>query len=210
MVAILKTKTTFAAVSLLLASLSATAAPKLWEMVESLARPSAKERAFAPSTTYQVCFVPDGASCEKLLISSINNATKSIRVQAYSFTSAPIAEALVKAHRRNVKIEVILDASQETERYSGATFLANAGVPVAIDYKPAISHNKIMIFDGASVFTGSFNFSKSAESRNAENGLVIRGDANLVKAYNDNWDARFKQTRAYTGPKGKAAANRKE
>jgi phosphatidylserine/phosphatidylglycerophosphate/cardiolipin synthase-like enzyme len=70
-------------------------------------------------------------------------------------------------------------------------------VPVVIDSKPAIAHNKVMVFDDQAVFTGSFNFTKSAQERNAENGMLIRGDAAVVKAYTDNWNKRYRQSRAY-------------
>jgi hypothetical protein len=47
-------------------------------------------------------------------------------MQAYSFTSAPIAKALVDAHKRGVKVFAVLDKSNETGKYSAATFLNNA------------------------------------------------------------------------------------
>jgi len=59
-------------------------------------------------------------------------AQAGVLVQAYSFTSAPIAEALVKAHRRGVRVQVLLDKSQRTEKYSSADFLANAGISTKI------------------------------------------------------------------------------
>jgi phosphatidylserine/phosphatidylglycerophosphate/cardiolipin synthase-like enzyme len=84
-------------------------------------------------------------------------------VQAYSFTSAPIANALVDAHKRGVNVQVILDKSQRTEKYSSADFVARAGIPTFIDAKHAIAHNKIMVIDGYEILTGSFNFTKAAE-----------------------------------------------
>jgi len=59
-------------------------------------------------------------------------------------------------------------------------------IPTFIDSKHAIAHNKIMIIDKATVITGSFNFTKSAEERNAENLLVIKSK-DLAKLYLDNW-----------------------
>ncbi len=109
----------------------------------------------------------------------------SIRVQAYGFTSAPIAGALVEAHRRGVDVQAILDRSNETANYSSADFLAHAGVPVFIDSAHPISHNKLIMIDSAIVITGSFNFTKSAE-RNAENIAVIR-DAAIAAKYLANW-----------------------
>ena len=56
-------------------------------------------------------------------------------IQAYSFASAPIAKAVVDAHKRSVKVQVILDKSQRTEKYASADFFAHAGIKVQIDYK---------------------------------------------------------------------------
>src|SRR5713226_8307461 len=109
-----------------------------------------------------------------------------VLVQAYSFTSSPIARALVDAQRRGVKVQVILDKSQRTEKYSEADFLKNQGVPTMIDAQHAIAHNKIMVLDGYLVLTGSFNFTKAAEENNAENLLVIN-DPVLAKQYLENW-----------------------
>jgi phosphatidylserine/phosphatidylglycerophosphate/cardiolipin synthase-like enzyme len=109
-----------------------------------------------------------------------------VLVQAYSFTSAPIAKALMEAHKRGVKVQVILDKSQRTEKYTSATFLQNVGIPVYIDDKHAIAHNKVMVIDGRVVITGSFNFTKAAEENNAENLLVI-DDAQIAEKYAKNW-----------------------
>jgi phosphatidylserine/phosphatidylglycerophosphate/cardiolipin synthase-like enzyme len=119
-------------------------------------------------------------------------------VQAYSFTSAPIAKALVDAHRRGVKVTVILDKSQRTERCSEADFLLHADIPTFIDAKHAIAHNKIMVIDGKTILTGSFNFTKAAEMNNAENLLVIQ-DAALAAKYTANWQAHLKHSEEYAG-----------
>lgn len=97
----------------------------------------------------------------------------SVLVQAYSFTSAPIAKALLDAHKRGVKVQVILDKSQRKEKYTEATLLSNQGIRVKIDAAHQIAHNKIIIIDGETVITGSLNFTKAAEGKNAENLLVI-------------------------------------
>jgi phosphatidylserine/phosphatidylglycerophosphate/cardiolipin synthase-like enzyme len=95
-----------------------------------------------------VCFTP-GGNCTDLIVKALSEAQASILVQAYSFTSAPIAKALLDAHKRGVRVEVILDQSQRTEKYSSADFLANQGVPTKIDAVHAIAHNKVRhISDG--------------------------------------------------------------
>ena len=72
-----------------------------------------------PITVY---FSPRGG-CTDAITAELGHATNNVLVQAYSFTSAPIAKALVEAHKRGVKIEVVLDKSQRSEKYSSATFV---------------------------------------------------------------------------------------
>jgi phosphatidylserine/phosphatidylglycerophosphate/cardiolipin synthase-like enzyme len=133
----------------------------------------------------QVYFSPNGG-CTQAIVREINAAKSEILVQAYSFTSAPIAQALVSAHKRGVKVEAILDKSQQKEKYTSATYLANSRVPTYIDSAHAIAHNKIVIIDRQTVITGSFNFSKAAEERNAENLLIIRS-GELADLYTRNY-----------------------
>ncbi len=153
----------------------------------------------------QVFFSPKGGATEAV-VNALNQATNAILVQAYSFTSAPIAEALVDAHRRGVKVQVILDHSQQTEKYSEADFLKHSGIPTLIDAQHAIAHNKIMILDDAVVLTGSFNFTKAAEEHNAENLLVIN-DPVLAKQYIENWHAHEQHSEAYERETKPAALN---
>jgi phosphatidylserine/phosphatidylglycerophosphate/cardiolipin synthase-like enzyme len=157
----------------------------VWLMAGACVPAYAAELNLKPGNV-QVCFSP-GGGCTDLISREIGHARSEILVQAYSFTSAPIAQALVQAHRRGVHVQVILDRSQKGERYTSATFLAHAGVPTWIDPAHAIAHNKIMIIDREIVITGSFNFTKAAEERNAENLLVIR-NPDFAEIYRGNWE----------------------
>lgn len=146
--------------------------------------------ASASAATLQPCFTP-GQDCEGMIVQVIDAARASVHVQAYSFTDRPIAAALETAHRRGVRVVVLLDKTQRWARYSVAAELAAAGIPVLFDDRPAIAHNKVVIVDGATVETGSFNFTSSAERRNAENALVIRDAPELAAAYERNFAARM-------------------
>lgn len=141
---------------------------------------------------YAVCFTP-GGDCTQDIVDTVNSARKQVLVQAYQLTSAPVAWALVQAHRRGIDVEVILDKSQRkgkrNQPYSPAKFLQNQGIPLWIDYKPAIAHNKVMIIDDETVITGSFNFSKAAQYKNAENLLILRSKI-IAKQYENNWFTR--------------------
>ncbi len=146
-----------------------------------------------------VYFSPNGG-CTEAIIDQIGNAQETVLVQAYSFTSAPIAKALLDAHKRGVFVHVVLDSSQRTARYSSATFFRNQGIPVLIDSEHAIAHNKVMVIDGETIITGSFNFSKAAEERNTENLLIITGKPRLTRAYLDNIREHFVHSEVYAGP----------
>ncbi len=143
----------------------------------------------------QVYFSPHGGATEAV-VQALDQATNIVRVQAYSFTSAPIARALVDAAHRGVKVEVILDKSQRTEKYSEADFLKNEGIRTLIDDQHAIAHNKIMIIDEYLVLTGSFNFTTAAEEHNAENLLVIN-DPPLAKRYAENFQLHEQHSEPY-------------
>lgn len=70
---------------------------------------------------WEVYFSPHGG-CTDAIIREVTKAKSTLLIQAYSFTSAPIAKAVVNARRRGVKVQVILDKSQRTDKYSSATF----------------------------------------------------------------------------------------
>ena len=103
------------------------------------------------------------------------------------------------AHKRGVKVTVILDKSQRGKKYAAADFVRNAGIPTFIDDKHTIAHNKIMIIDQATIIMGSFNFTKAAEEKNAENLLVIKGNAELVKKYLANFKEHLGHSEKYEG-----------
>ena len=138
------------------------------------------------SSNYQVCFTP-GGNCTQLIVDKLNQAQESIFIQAYSFTSAPIAKAVVEAKRRNIPVYVILDKSQSPKnKYSSAKYLLDNNIETYIDYKPSIAHNKVIIIDGKLLLTGSFNFTKAAQFHNAEN-LIIISDPAIAHLYLANW-----------------------
>lgn len=69
--------------------------------------------------------------------------------------------------------------------------LAAGGVGVWIEQKYENAHNKVIIIDAATadatVITGSFNFTWTAQHRNAENILVARKNPLLAARYEMNW-----------------------
>lgn len=150
------------------------------------------------SAPVQVYFSPRG-DCTEAIVREVSAAKSEILVQAYSFTSAPIAKSLIDAHKKGIKVQAILDKSQKKEKYTSATFLSNAGVAVLIDSAHAIAHNKIIIIDRETVITGSFNFTRAAEEKNAENLLIIRS-RELAARYIANWNEHRAHSEPYQRP----------
>jgi phosphatidylserine/phosphatidylglycerophosphate/cardiolipin synthase-like enzyme len=134
----------------------------------------------------EVHFSPKGG-CTDAVVRELGHARHSVQVLAYSFSSKPIAQALIEAKLRGVHIEIVLDHSNETETYSDLHFFKEQGLTPVIDPHHAIAHNKVIIIDGRTLITGSFNFTHNAEHENAENLLVLKGHSDLVKAYRDNF-----------------------
>ena len=133
-----------------------------------------------------VAFSPNG-DATKVIVAAIAAAKKQILVQAYGFTSPAIITALGRAKARGVDVEVILDKINKSVRYSGASYLKHHNIPVWIDDSVAIAHNKAMVIDSDSVISGSFNFTRSAQQRNAENVLIISHAPALARIYARNW-----------------------
>lgn len=146
--------------------------------------------------TIEVAFSP-GAGATELVVKAIDNSKKAILVAAYSFTSKPIAQALMAAHKRGVEVKVVVDKSQKSERYTSATFLVNMGIPTRVDSQHSIQHNKFMVIDDAHVETGSFNYTSAAEQRNAENAIVVWNNPKLAAIYANNWRVHWAHSEPY-------------
>jgi phosphatidylserine/phosphatidylglycerophosphate/cardiolipin synthase-like enzyme len=100
--------------------------------------------------------------------------------------------------RERVHVEIILDKSNKSKKYSAGDFTAHMGVTTYIDSRHAIAHNKIIIIDRETVITGSFNFTKAAEEKNAENLLIIKSKE-LAKIYIENWNKHKDHSEKYEG-----------
>ncbi|HZV99723.1 MAG TPA: phospholipase D family protein [Methylophilaceae bacterium] len=157
--------------------------------------------------TIQVAFTP-GQDAAGLIIEAIANARKQILVQAFSFTHDGIAQALIAAHRRGVEVKLIADREQTWKMERGQVpAIAAAGVPVWLDGEHQSAHNKVMVIDADSpaptVVTGSYNFTKAAQYKNAENLLLIRGNRPLAETYQTNWQRHLPHARPYATDKHK-------
>lgn len=148
-----------------------------------------------PATgTIEPIFTPDG-DAEGAITRVLDHARSSIRVQAYLLTSRTIVYSLIEARRRGIDVQVLADRTMvEKGEHSLIPQLVANQIPVWLEVRYAIAHNKVIIVDAeqplgesAAVITGSFNFTHSAQTQNAENLLILRGNPELLKRYTENW-----------------------
>ena len=141
--------------------------------------------------TVQLAFTPwDDA--EALIVDNIRQARRQILVQAFSFTSRALANALIAAKRRGVDVQVLADREQtfggESSRIPD---LARAGIVVLLEVRYQSAHNKVMVIDEGTpevaVITGSYNWTYAAQYKNAENVLILRRNPAVASAYAANW-----------------------
>jgi len=142
--------------------------------------------AFA-ETSVTVGFSPHGQAID-LVLQAIEAANQTIEVAAYNFTSPKIAFALAEAERRGVKVRILLDKKSNAHGHPSTDTVLAVHIPVRLNGHYAIMHDKYMIIDRSIVETGSFNYTASAEKRNAENALIIKGDKDLAGEYLNNWE----------------------
>ncbi len=142
----------------------------------------------------QTFFSPD-QDVQHALLELIREEMVSIKMAIYTFTDYEIAQALVDAHKRGVDVQVVIDPSQGKDRYSKIGMLFDVGIPVYFynpdyidDKRSNLMHNKFMVFGGNGkkrvrrVWTGSYNFTAAARTRNQENAVLMSG---LVDVFNN-------------------------
>lgn len=144
----------------------------------------------APSV--QVGFSPEGSALQ-LVLKTIESAQQEIRLMGYSFTSPEVVSALVRAKRRGVDVRIVLDEKGNRSKASQAAMniVVNAGIPLRTNGRYAIMHDKVIIVDNHTVEAGSFNYTRSAASRNSENVLVINEVPEVAQTYLQHWQSRW-------------------
>lgn len=125
-------------------------------------------------TTLEVYFSPED-QVQDVLVQLISGAKSSVYFLAYSFTSDPLGETLRQRAAQGVKVAGVMDTDQVSGNL-GTEFDAFRadGLDVRLDSNPGQMHEKMIIVDGQTVVTGSYNFTRSADTSNDENLLIIQ------------------------------------
>lgn len=132
---------------------------------------------FVNSVPVEIYFAPEDGVAGRL-VQLIESSHSSIYFLAYSFTSDSLGTAIRARAAAGVSVAGVLDADQarSNEGTEYEAFLQE-GVDIRLDGDEGLMHHKVIVLDGCTVITGSYNFSRSADEKNDENLLVFRNCA---------------------------------
>ncbi|MDR2207465.1 MAG: type IV secretory system conjugative DNA transfer family protein [Azoarcus sp.] len=148
-----------------------------------------RDQSLGSGVSFEVGFSPRRNALEAVM-SLILSAQHELYVAAYSLTSRPIALALGEAKARGVDVRIVVDRAQNNDDqtdYKAVDFLVSKNVPVIKCANYTAMHHKFMVADKKHVQLGSFNYTSSADNRNAETAIVLRNTPELAEVYRTEW-----------------------
>ena len=156
----------------------------LWILQESLA-----------IAEIETIFSPEGSIKESLL-KEVDSTTSTLELAIHEITSFDLAQAIVKAKQRGVKVRIMADSKQAKAKSSRITFLIKQGISVKVlgGKEKGVMNHRFTILDGKKVLTGSFDWSETSEKWNYENVLIIR-DSEVVASYQREFDRLWREKR---------------
>jgi phosphatidylserine/phosphatidylglycerophosphate/cardiolipin synthase-like enzyme len=151
-----------------------------------------------PSNAHVVYFSPED-NIRAIMQELIAQDHATISLAVFAFTDPALAQALIAAHKRGVRVEVITDPASLRDRNNKIGLLSTEGVSVFVynaqggnKGRSSTMHHKFLVLSGAShrtpsVVTGSFNFTRSACDSNQEN-IVIVTDPSVVERFDTQFN----------------------
>jgi len=138
------------------------------------------------------------------LVAAIDATRSTLRLALYELNLPGVADAIVRAKQRGVDVKLIYDQGHGSAPAAGGGSQPAATSGPSAQYRQVVAagvetrllkgggsygimHNKIAIFDGELVETGSFNWTNAADGSNFENAL-FRDDASLAALYGSYFD----------------------
>lgn len=117
----------------------------------------------------------------KRTIELIKTSQNQIQAVVYKFEVQSMLDALIKAHKRGVKIQIIVDAKEAKKNKSLVKLAKEKGVKIR-KWRHGKQHAKFTIIDEKIVITGSFNWTKTAKKENLEL-IVLHDDKATVDSF---------------------------
>ena len=138
----------------------------------------------------QAYFSP-GPDCRIAIEQAMETALSELLICVFTISDDRLSDAIMAAHRSGLTVRVISDNDKMHDRGSDVERLSQAGVNVRIDRSPEHMHHKFMVIDGRTVMTGSYNWTRSAETRNEENIIAV-DDPLLATRFSEEFERIWK------------------
>jgi phosphatidylserine/phosphatidylglycerophosphate/cardiolipin synthase-like enzyme len=132
-------------------------------------------------------FTP-GERAHQRIARLFSDARQSADVCVFTITDDRIADPMIQAHRRGIRIRIITDDDKVLDQGSDIVRLAEAGLAVRTDHSEHLMHHKFAVFDDRRLLTGSYNWTRSASADNQEN-FIITDDPRLVRQFSKTFQA---------------------
>ena len=139
------------------------------------------------------CYFAPEDQVQTHIVDTIRKAQISIDFLAFAFTAKPVATAMADRMKTGVTIRGVFETRNANADPAQDDYLAQAGAQVRLDTNPATMHDKVIIIDETIVITGSYNFTKAADTSNDENCLIVYS-ADIARQYTGDFE------RIYTAP----------
>lgn len=143
------------------------------------------------ASTISVYFSPQDNIINSKIIPLINKSTTSIYIPTFLITNKDLTNSLIEAKNRGVKIKIILDAANSNSVYSMHKKLRENGIDVKVENYAGKMHAKSIIIDNKYLIIGSMNFSKSGNTKNDENVIILTNPKLAefyIKYFNELWN----------------------
>ena len=128
-----------------------------------------------------------GPDCRIAIEQAMETALDELLICVFTISDDRLSDAIQGAHRNGLTVRVISDNDKMEDKGNDVERLALSGVDVRIDRSPEHMHHKFMVVDGRTVLTGSYNWTRSAETRNEEN-LVVLDDPVLAGRFAEEFN----------------------
>lgn len=137
----------------------------------------------------ELWFLPSADQAVERLLQLIDSAQKTVRVAMFTWTHSELTRAVVRAHRRGVQVEAVIDRRQGQGAGAETVYLLKgAGIPVSLSRGDGLLHHKMLLVDEEVLVNGSANWTRSAFARNDDCFMILSRLNESQKAYlSDLW-----------------------
>ncbi len=132
-----------------------------------------------------------GKDCLNAIIDAMRNAKKTAKICVFTISDNRIGNAILDMQMNGVNIQIISDNDKRFDKGSDIDYLYNKGIDIRLDTTSAHMHHKFAIFDDEITLTGSYNWTRSAETRNYEN-ILVTDDKKVAKNYTKEFNRLWK------------------